>query len=945
MAAPAYAWPAEEEQDQTLLEMRKRVDAMDEAKDPAAYREAWIEVLEYARRLYPADSPELAQIEGEQVVADYFQGDVKGALERARKTAAVLETAGPDWEDDWIDYANAIVVFNMALGRHGEAIGAAKKVLDYRIAHESNAPTTKLATAYSNYAHALFEFGNYDEAIANSRRAIDTALGLDPMPPEPLNFFSNLGTYLFTAGRLDEAIEEARKTQAVLDARLPEIHPYKAVNWNLIAVTLADLGRLDEAEAASRRAVDIAQAVFGESERSYQYLTTLAGLLLRGGKAEEALALSEQARIALDKALGSASNRALLAREHHARALAMLGREDEALAEMRQLAQLRADNLPPHHRDRIDGAERLARVALDAGQLALARSSQAEAQALREAVLPEGTIDHAVGEARLGAIEARLGNATGGLARALAAASALDARLAQLESGGIRRSGRDREIRAGYRWALDAALSAGDAEAGFALAQAALENSAGRAARETALRDTTGDPQLAELLRRRQDMAVQLEAVLDRQLRLAGRGAPQDEQGVEAERRKLLESALATIDSELGALAPELTAGEADFRLTLVNARAALGRDEALLLVAAGEARSGLFAVTRDEAVMLPLEAGAAELAGLVGAVREGLTPTATLDAGAFDFEASAQLHALLFPEQVRKLVQGKHRLLVAANGALSALPFAVLAPARDKQVPSLTDADWLIRHHSLVTLTSVDALTGRPARSGERSIGGFVALGAPQLSGEGGSARAFRSANLARQVRDLPALPATGAELAQLGEALAASKRTILTGGEATEAGLRALDLGDADVLAFATHGLLAGEIEGLEEPALVVTPSGEDDGLLTASEIMRLRLDSDWVLLSACNTAAGSGVDASGLAGLARAFLHAGGRNLLASHWAVRDDAAAALSVGTVRRYAAGEDPAEALRAAMLEVMEGKQVPGGEHPLLWAPFVFVGR
>jgi CHAT domain-containing protein len=84
---------------------------------------------------------------------------------------------------------------------------------------------------------------------------------------------------------------------------------------------------------------------------------------------------------------------------------------------------------------------------------------------------------------------------------------------------------------------------------------------------------------------------------------------------------------------------------------------------------------------------------------------------------------------------------------------------------------------------------------------------------------------------------------------------------------------------------------------------------------------------------------------VDASGLAGLARAFLHAGGRNLLASHWAVRDDAAAALSVGTVRRYAAGEDPAEALRAAMLEVMEGKQVPGGEHPLLWAPFVFVGR
>src|SRR5206468_778861 len=82
----------------------------------------------------------------------------------------------------------------------------------------------------------------------------------------------------------------------------------------------------------------------------------------------------------------------------------------------------------------------------------------------------------------------------------------------------------------------------------------------------------------------------------------------------------------------------------------------------------------------------------------------------------------------------------------------------------------------------------------------------------------------------------------------------------------------------GKARVLAFATHGLLVGEVTGLTQPALVLTPpatpSAEDDGLLSLDDILELKLPhTDWVVLSACHTAAGDG-SGEGLSGLARAF-----------------------------------------------------------------------
>ena len=166
-----------------------------------------------------------------------------------------------------------------------------------------------------------------------------------------------------------------------------------------------------------------------------------------------------------------------------------------------------------------------------------------------------------------------------------------------------------------------------------------------------------------------------------------------------------------------------------------------------------------------------------------------------------------------------------------------------------------------------------------------------------------------------------------------------------------ATETRVKSIELSNACVVAFATHALVAGELEGVAEPALVLTPpevgTQADDGLLTASEVAQLELDADWVILSACNTAAGSEPGAEGLSGLAKAFFYAGSRALLVSHWPVVSDAATRLTTGMFAEAAA--DPAigraEALRRSMLAMINAEDAPHFAHPLFWAPFSVVGE
>ena len=138
-----------------------------------------------------------------------------------------------------------------------------------------------------------------------------------------------------------------------------------------------------------------------------------------------------------------------------------------------------------------------------------------------------------------------------------------------------------------------------------------------------------------------------------------------------------------------------------------------------------------------------------------------------------------------------------------------------------------------------------------------------------------------------------------------------------------------------------------MSGDLDGLGEPALVMTPpdaaSPGDDGLLTAAEVAGLKLNADWVILSACNTASSDGSGES-LSGLARAFFYAGARSLLVSHWPVNSAAAVALASGAVAALA--DDPALGKAGALRQAMLSEIALGGSHadPVNWAPFIVVG-
>ena len=182
---------------------------------------------------------------------------------------------------------------------------------------------------------------------------------------------------------------------------------------------------------------------------------------------------------------------------------------------------------------------------------------------------------------------------------------------------------------------------------------------------------------------------------------------------------------------------------------------------------------------------------------------------------------------------------------------------------------------------------------------------------------------------------------------------------RDVFLGKQASEHRVKTLDLFDRQIVAFATHALLPGDLDGLDQPALALSsPSvtGEDDdGLLTAEEILKLKLNADWVVLSACNTGAADGAGAEAVSGLGRAFFYAGTRAILVSMWPVETISARELTTGLFRYQQKDKmlSRSKALRKSMLDLIEGpgladdatgKIIASYAHPLFWAPFILVG-
>jgi len=374
---------------------------------------------------------------------------------------------------------------------------------------------------------------------------------------------------------------------------------------------------------------------------------------------------------------------------------------------------------------------------------------------------------------------------------------------------------------------------------------------------------------------------------------------------------------------------------------TVAEAQAILRADEAYILPVVFDDKLVTIALTREG-----LSWGSADTP-LFGARNLIRRLRASLDAGlsgeaTFDADAAHQLYSLIFTLDIHAATRAKAKFIFPSAGALSRIPPSVLLT----KAPQAGEAPaYLIRDHAVVVTAGLGARSRETPPAGQR----FAGIGAPTLGAPAPTRLALRGVDVdIENIKALPSLPGALSELEALSAAFGSDKALLLTGDKATETSLRATPLGEYQVLAFATHGLVSGQIDGLTEPALVMTPSitgadTGDDGLLTAREIASLSLAAEWVILSACNTAAGDGRGNAAYSGLARAFQLAGARSLLLSHWPVRDDIATRLSVATVTAAAQGTERSEALRQAQLALIADSDLTGAASPSIWAPFVLI--
>ena len=410
-----------------------------------------------------------------------------------------------------------------------------------------------------------------------------------------------------------------------------------------------------------------------------------------------------------------------------------------------------------------------------------------------------------------------------------------------------------------------------------------------------------------------------------------------------------------------------------------------------------GHARSYVWAVPwKGEVAFESVPISRKDVEKMVERLRYALEPDAkTLgEIPEFDLNSAYAIYQA-FLKPVRDGWKEAKSLLIVPHGALGYLPLSLL-PTKPTKLPAekkillskYQDVPWLVRSHAVTVLPSVASLvTLRMLPPSDPNRLPFVGFGDPYFSEQQAKTASIQKEKVqvaskenlsdyglrgikieriktekldSAELELLPRLPETADEIRSIALALNADlTKDVFTGVQANEHQVKTMDISSYKVVAFATHGLAPGDLNGLLQPALALSSPKvagiEGDGLLTMGEILALRLNADWVVLSACNTGAGKGEEAEALSGLGRAFFYAGARALLVSNWPVETTSAKALTTDLFKRQA--ENPkitrAEALRQSMQSLIDGegyvdqdtgKVVFSYAHPIFWAPFTLVG-
>lgn len=911
-------------------------------------------------------------------------GDYKSALDHAKIAWTMLVQRFGEEDQRALQLATLVGYISLFTEERRQGIALLEKTLarSEQLLGADNAGTANTRARLGLGYYFVGRFAEAEQMMQSAAGILARERGEDVLIYGSV--LAQLAALYRTMGRLNEAERHAQLAVSHYLANVGPQFPPTIARMSTLVGILFDQRRYSEAEKLARQALEYARQNAAHRDLVAAAMADLAHVYSRQHKSQEAVTLLTEAAKIYEQTRGRDSYVFGLTNLRLGNALLGMNRYVEARPFIEAARQV-YESLPSvtpisraflHHN--------LGWLESDSGNAAAAVTHYRQAAEIFTALRGANHPDTAQALSGLGAAYAVLGDTAAAIEnyrKALAGLSEfLERRRTQSPEARTEQEANLRGMLRRYL-ALVSALrnrtlpDGGDPVAeSFSIGEHLRNRSVQSAILNMAARAAVRDPDLSELVRREQDLRV-TQGALDTQIsdalgsastpgeRIATQDLVRNRSGVERE--------LAQVSKRIADRFPDYARLVHPGAANLRDTQALLTADEAMLLYTVGPDRALLWVLTRDSARLHLIDAGAADLERRVKLLRRSLDVSIsnTTDLPPYNVALAYDLYRLLV-EPASAEIKNRPNLIIVPYGPLFSLPFAALVtepvpqPARDA-VPfaEYRTVPWVAAFHT-VTITPSATVFVTLRRHARETVAQnpFIGFGDPTFTTTASSlTRGIVQRNLRAGADDasmLAPLPETRVELRQIAQALGGSESDVYLGERATETNVKRAALDRYRVITFATHGLIAGDLDQLEEPALALTPpakpSPEDDGLLKMSEVLGLKLNADWVVLSACNTAAPDGsLRGEGLSGLAQAFFYAGSRALLVSLWAVETTSTQALTTTLFQhaRTIPTATRAQALTQARRQLIHGKglerdgrEVFSYAHPFFWAGFILVG-
>ena len=906
-------------------------------------------------------------------------GDYAGAESLLRRSLRILEKSlGQQHQDTATTLSNLGRVLDLQ-GKYSETTGAG---------------TGEDARQLSTRAQELISRGQYKEAETLQYRVVaihDKTLGREH--PGTATSLSNLGNVLYLQGKAKEAETVHRSVLAIREKVLGSEHPDTATSMNNLANVLQEQGKdellspsesraqarfnlqaFTETETLFRKALDIQERTLGPNHpATANTLNNLSTYLDRRGRSQEAEPLQRRALEILEKSLGSLHPDTAAMLTTLAVMLDRQGKLTEAEALYRKAVEIARQAGNP--RILLLNSSRLGYSLAKHGRYREALPFYKEAaDALDYLYVRTRGLSEETRAAFLG----QYGNIYLETIKVLL----------QLHRASPR-TGYDREV--------------------LEVASRNQSRVFTEMMRQADVARFSADPTFLGLKRKREDLHETIEnlrlAVVTMPPDQPGLDARRSDLNAQLAAAR---GELAPLDDALWRDYPRFMELTNPRPVSVQDLQQKLLRpDEVLLSYVLLPQEIAIFAVTRERFQMVNLPVKREDVARRVRAIRRAIEKVALGESVLFLREIDpGSLHSL-YRDLVAPLaaaLAGKQKIIVVADGPLLTVPLEFLVtqygPAEQQAFESARAASdgsaerpflgeygalaYLGAERHFAYLPSLSALASQrlypKQHAGLRQE--FTAFADPVFTPPPGQsyAPATRAALglLASSYRvgkdglpDIARLRETADEARSIAGILGGSNRVFI-GFDAQESLAKSGELRNSRYVLFATHGFLGGEfLPGADpaadhaggagraksgaQPALALTLVGDlrgEDGMLTMKEVIEdVELNADLVALSACNTAGETAQanNGEGFAGLTRAFMYAGAKALLVSHWSVDSLSTEALMTSTFRNIKRGESALKAVSGAQYELRRGSYASGPyrfsrSHPFFWAAFVYVG-